>query len=93
MIGQYLSNKNESTIVPKSKNFLDLNKALMFYMATGQKAQQFNPRIPKKKKANCSNPLDLRPCLVLQKFCKIFQPSHRIFRRMHRVLNIDKNKN
>jgi hypothetical protein len=29
-----------------------------------------------------------------KKFCKIFQhsPSHRIFRRMHEALNIDKNK-
>jgi len=35
--------------------------------------------------------LPLWPCLVR----KIFQdsPSHRIFGRMHEVLNIDKNKN
>jgi len=30
MIGQYLSNKNDSATVSKSKNFLDLNKALMY---------------------------------------------------------------
>ena len=29
MIGQYLSNKNESTTVSKSKHFSDLNKAEM----------------------------------------------------------------
>jgi hypothetical protein len=29
MIEQYLSNKNESAIISKSKNFLDLNKALV----------------------------------------------------------------
>ena len=37
----------------------------------------------------------LGPCLLLPKNPKFFQdsPSHRIFRRMHGVLNIDKNKN
>ena len=30
MIGQYLSNKNKSTIVAKSKNFSELNKAEFF---------------------------------------------------------------
>jgi hypothetical protein len=37
----------------------------------------------------------LRPCLLPPKKPKIFQdfPSHRIFRRMHGVLNIDENKN
>ena len=36
-----------------------------------------------------------RPCLVPKKFCKKFSdsPSHRIFKRMHGVLNIDENKN
>ena len=31
MIGQCLSNKNESATVSKSKNFLDLNKLLVSY--------------------------------------------------------------
>jgi len=37
----------------------------------------------------------IRPCLISKKFCKIFSDSlsHRIFRRMHEVLNIDENKN
>jgi len=29
MFGQYLSNKNENTIIPKSNFFLKLNKALL----------------------------------------------------------------
>ena len=39
---------------------------------------------------NLENFCELNKALVSQKICKI---SHRIFRRMHGVLNIDKNKN
>jgi len=31
MFGQYLSNKNESATVSKSKNFLDINKAYIIF--------------------------------------------------------------
>jgi hypothetical protein len=38
--------------------------------------------------------LFLNERILFLKFCKIFQdfPSHRIFRRMYKALNIDKNK-
>jgi len=44
MIGQYLSNKNKSATVSKSKKFLDLNKA---YESILTKALFSSPQKPK----------------------------------------------
>jgi len=42
MIGQYLSNKNESATIPKTKKFLELSKALVpFFLFRGTVALSF----------------------------------------------------
>jgi hypothetical protein len=79
MIGQYLSNKNESVTVAKFEIFSELNKAIVIVF------------LPLLQYPDSSFLALFTSQKNLQNFSD--SASHRIFRRMHGVLNIDENKN
>jgi hypothetical protein len=85
MIGQYLSNTNESATVLIFQNFLELNKAVTL---NGTSAHRVTGTGTPQSRSLSHH---IRPCLVRKNFQD--SPSHRIFGRMHGALNKDKNKN
>jgi len=83
MIGQYLSNTNEIDTIHILPKILKLNKAInVVRFDVTENMKKFIKYFGKALFSFQKN---------LQNFSD--SPSHRIFRRMHGVLNIDKNKN
>ena len=103
-----MSQTNESATVSKSEIFSELNKVYSGrnYLSSGLQCRAACVRsyssvkrlLQKSTRENKEQVVEVRysdarvrPCLVRKNFQD--SPSHRIFGRMHGVLNIDKNKN